>query len=234
MVGRSFLIRVLAVAWLATLAGMQPSRAADLPPVPAQPSLFSPDPDAYTSLCGGRCAITVFAGPRVDTALASAFGFKDYVPPWRWSIGNSGLIAGTVSRTLYSLWGYFDFEGELGLGQRVGSLTEQEAWIALYGRWKWFPWNDYVRTTIAMSTGLNYADGNPAYETLRSQTVHGSRLMHYMGPEITFGDPKHPELDFLVRFHHRSGGRGYWGCQEIFHCTTGGAQEIVAGVRYHF
>lgn len=234
MVGRLLLIRVLAAACVAALAGTQPLRAADLPPAPETASLFNPQADAYTSLCGGRCAITVFAGPRVETPLASAFGIKTYVPPWRWDLGNSGLIAGAISRTLYSLWGYFDFEGEFGLGQRVGSLTEQEAWIALYGRWKWFPWNDYVRTTIAMSTGLNYADGNPLYETIRSKTVHGSRLMHYVGPEITFGDPKHPELDFLVRFHHRSGGRDYWGCQPIFKCTTGGAQEIVAGIRYHF
>jgi hypothetical protein len=30
-------------------------------------------------------------------------------------------------------------------------------WLAFYARWKYFPWNDYVRTTVAASTGVNYA-----------------------------------------------------------------------------
>lgn len=212
------------------------ARAADLAPPPPEPSLFSARPDPYTALCGGRCALTAYAGPRLDTGLINAFGLKGtdkFVPPWNYRYGDSGIAGLAFSRTWYSFRDWFDIETEVGVAKRYGSLQEAEVWGALYGRWRLFPWSHIVRTSFAISTGLNYASGVPFYEVLRTETPEGSRLLHFFSPEITLGLPSHPDLDLVLRVHHRSGGK-IFGCVRIFNCASGGAQHLTAGLRYRF
>lgn len=38
----------------------------------ADSSLFSPEPDPVTMSCGGRCATTVYTGPRLSTPMANS------------------------------------------------------------------------------------------------------------------------------------------------------------------
>jgi hypothetical protein len=193
--------------------------------------------DWLQAWCAGNCAVTGYAGPRLDTSLSHVLGFKEsFIPPWQYNFGDSGLVGAAFSRVLLDGGQWADIEAELGVGQRFGSLHEQEVWVALYGRWKYFPWNDHVRTSLAISTGLNYADGIPPYEAQVSVsgTDHGSNLLHYFGPELTLGLPSYPNLDFVVRIHHRSGGQEIWGYAPIFKGVNGGAQELVFGLRDHF
>lgn len=116
----------------------------------------------------------------------------------------------------------------MGAGKRFGFLDEGEIWGAVYVRWKAFPWSEYLRTTVAVSTGLNYATDVPVFEKLRTRGP-GNQLLHYLSPELTLGLPSQPNLDLILRFHHRSGGN-----LAIFNHTGGAAQYGTMGLRYRF
>ncbi len=49
-----------------------------------------------------------------------------------------------------------------------------------------------------------------------------------MGPEITFADPDNKNVEFLIRYHHRSGVFG------LFDGVVSGSTFITAGVRFRF
>lgn len=182
--------------------------------------------------CQGTCAATLFAGPQLLTDPTDFYGFR--VPPWRYTYGNSWFLGGSLSHVLVDFNGYADIEGEVGLGKRFGGMHESEVWGAFYVRWKWFPWNRYVITTVAASTGLNYASGISDYEISQSEIGRGSHLLHYFSPEITFALPSKPEWELVLRMHHRSGGALVWGYTPLFKGVWGGSQYLVAGLRYHF
>lgn len=194
--------------------------------------LFRPHLDMSTAFCTGNCAVSVFAGRRIDSSMAGMFGLEGFHPPSEYKWGDSGFVGAAFSRKLLSVGQFVDFEGEVGVGKRFGSLDEGEAWVALYGRWVYFPWNHILRTSVAISTGLNVATGVPKYEQQRTG-VHSAYLLHYLSPEITFAKPD-SNWEVFARLHHRSGGRDWWGRAAIFHGAAGGIQYGTLGVRYKF
>ena len=125
-------------------------------------------------------------------------------------------------------------ELEAGVGQRFGELHATELWGALYVRWHAFPWNHFLRTTIAVSTGLNYATKVEELERKRDDFGNGSRLLHYLSPEITFALPDQENWEVVLRYHHRSGGGGILGEYRVFNGVTGGSNHATVGVRYRF
>lgn len=223
-----------AAAFSVALAlGCAPATAADVlqpePPVEASvPSLsgglrwISP-----FSKCEMNCTATVFVGRFVDTSMTSIFLTFKNTPPWKWSFKDSTLISGAFNREVLVYEDLWAFETELGAGKRFGRQDEWELWGAVYFRWKKFPWHDYLRTTIGVSTGLNWASDVSTLEKIRSK--HTSQTLHYLSPEITFGLPDKPNLDLVFRFHHRSGGG-----LGVFDNTTGGSQYQTVGLRYRW
>lgn len=100
-------------------------------------------------------------------------------------------------------------------------------------RWRSFPWNSRVLTTMAIGDGLSWALEEPAIEKDYHAINHGednpvSRLLNYMMLEITFASPGHPELSFAFRIHHRSGIYG------LFNDVNGGSNFFALGLRYQF
>jgi hypothetical protein len=184
--------------------------------------------------CAGDCAVAIYAGRLVETPMADIFGIDDFTPVWNWEYGKSGIVAGTVSRRFASFGPWMDFEIEGGIGKRFGDQKEGEIWGAIFARWIWFPWNHYLRTTVAVSTGLDWATGISEWERDRSGNREGSRLLHFLSPEITFADPGRPDLEFLIRLQHRSGGNTIIGPIDLFNKTGGGAQYLTAGIRWRF
>jgi hypothetical protein len=186
-----------------------------------------------------KCAGTLYFGIQNNTNQAAMFGLARFVPPYAYHFLGSYFISGSFSRTFAEIGPYISYELEAGAGQRLGSLREEEVWLALYARWRYFPWNDYVRTTAAVSTGLNYASAIPQYEVFYSANNQGERLLHYISPELTFGLPSMPDTDFVIRSHHRSGGGKYFGNNfpvygSLFHGVEGGVQYLTFGIRRHF
>jgi hypothetical protein len=195
-----------------------------------------------SGFCAGRCAVHLYGGFATSTSMTSMFALDDvatfapekFVAPWDWDYTGSGLIAGAVSSRLITIAGIIDIEGEAGVGQRFGHMHETEFWAALYARWTWFPWNHIVRTSIATSTGLNFATGVPWAERQRDANGRGSKLLHFFSPEITLGLPSQPEWDLVARIHHRSGARVLFGDLPLFNGVDGGVHFATLGVRYRF
>lgn len=187
--------------------------------------------------CKGDCAVTIFAGPALTTSMADVFGINEHlVAPWNWDTGN-GFFAGAVaSRRIATIFRVIDIEPEIGIGQRFGKSDQTEFWAGIFVRWTAFPWNHFLKTTIAISTGLNYATGISVLERGRGGGARrqGSHLLHYLSPEITFALPTYPSREFVVRLHHRSGGQSLFGCLRLFNCVSGGEQFILAGLRFRF
>ena len=117
------------------------------------------------------------------------------------------------------------------VGEVIGARpTRRDAWGALFLRYRGFPWDDYVRTSVAVSTGLNWATGISEVERDRASDGEGgtSQIMHYLAPEITFALPSRPNTELMLRFHHRSGIFG------LINDAWGGAQYATVGIRMHF
>ncbi|MFO7855365.1 MAG: hypothetical protein R6V44_09125 [Paracoccaceae bacterium] len=185
--------------------------------------------------CGGDCAGSVFFGQWINSAMSQMFLYgDDPVAPWDWEWREDYVLGGALSRRVATLWDVIDLEGEVGTALRFGEETIGEFWIAGYARWTAFPWNDHVRTSFAINTGLSYATGVSEQERIRSKTPSGSRLLHYLAPEITVADPDWERTDLFVRFHHRSGGAQIWGDSLLFNNVSGAAQYWVLGIRRRF
>ncbi|MGK6317088.1 hypothetical protein [Neorhizobium sp. DT-125] len=149
--------------------------------------------------------------------------------PFGWEYGDSTFLGLAASRTVASLWHErITIEPEIGFGKRFGDMDEYEAWGAVFFRYNYFPWNDYVYTTVAVSIGLNYASGISQIEKERAGNDRGDRLLHYLAPEITFALPQDRSKELVVRFHHRSGGYG------LVSDSDGGAQYLTVGLRFRF
>ena len=176
--------------------------------------------------CAKNCLFSIYAGQLVNTAMFDIF-IKKHTMPWDWQYKDAYLVSGTFDRPVLTWGRHFEIDTEVGVGKRFGFLHEEEAWGAIYFRVKAFPWDKYIRTSVAASTGLDYASDIPAYELLRNANGHGDRLLHYLSPELTLGLPQYPDLDFVARFHHRSGG-----ALPVFNHTGGGAQFGELGIRY--
>lgn len=179
------------------------------------------------SACEMNCTATIFVGRYIATPMTDIF-IKYKTPPWSWKTKDSTLVSGAFNREILTYSDVFAFEGEIGVGKRFGAQDEWETWAALYARWKSFPWNDYLRTTIAVSTGVNYASAVSRIEVEKSEKRQ-SKTLHYLSPEITFGLPSQPNLDLVLRFHHRSGGN-----LDVFNGTGGGSQYQTVGLRYRW
>jgi hypothetical protein len=202
----------MAVAVLACVAG--PAAAW----VPAD--LFAP--------CHGDCATAIYAGSYVEDSMSELI-FTSPRPPNAWEYGGDDhIVATAVSREVARLWSRLTLEPEAGIAQRFGRQSATELWGALFVRYHGFPWDGTVVTTAAISTGLNWASTVTDVEQDRANDGEGSQWMHFFAPEITFALPSRPNVELLLRFHHRSGVFG------LVSDAWGGAQYATAGLRVRF
>jgi hypothetical protein len=210
------------LAWL--LAGVfAGSAAASEGDERAQPaSSLTWHTDNFFTQCDGNCAVSIFGGPQLLTHQYNLF--VHLTPPCDWRFGNADLIGGTISRRILTLWDSLHIESEFGLAKRFGSMHTEEAWLVLYFRWTHFPWNEYLRTSIAITSGPSFAVDLP------SNAHHNATILNYFSPEITFALPQYPQYQLMVQLHHRSNiadiGKG--GTPDP------GWQFLTVGLRYHF
>ena len=197
--------------WLASFLAAAPALAWS----PAD--LFAP--------CAGDCAVSIFGGSYVEDSLVDIV--FDPISPTSWDYRDDYLIATTVARNVGRAW-RLTFEPEAGIGQRFGKQDETEFWGAFFIRYHGFPWDRYLVTTFAISTGLSWVTGISEIEKERARDGEGSQLMHYFAPEVTFALPSHPDVELMFRIHHRSGVFG------IVSNSWGGAQYGTVGLRVRF
>jgi hypothetical protein len=213
-----------------TVAAVASARGgeATTPPAPAEGSWLVWHTDNFFTSCNGNCGVAFYAGQEVTSDMTSVFLIKNPIPIWQWQWGHAGIAAGTFSRRYATLFNMLDLEVEIGIGQRFGVMHATEGWIAAGFRWTYFPWNNYVKTTIALEEGPDIASQIDVDERLRSGDDRGSYFLNFFTPEITFAPPADPDNEFVLRFHHRSGIFG------LINGVNGGSSFATMGFRHRF
>ncbi len=181
----------------------------------------------------GADSVFVFGGWASETDFTTIVS-----QPWTAHLNGVGLIGASYSHrlgTVNELLGdfsvgrvgdFFSIEVEGGISGRFGDESLGEAWAALYVRYDGMPWNDFVYTTFAASTGLSVLTEVSEFELSREGKA--TEMLHYFSPELTFADPDNKDLELVLRLHHRSGIFG------IFDGISTGSTFIGLGIRMRY
>jgi hypothetical protein len=120
--------------------------------------------------------------------------------------------------------GAWVLEGESQVAYNFGDQHHWEFNVAAMPRWRRFPWNHYVDTSVAFGLGLSWATEIPEVEVTLEGESH--QLLVYWVIEVTFGPPD-SRWDASFRLHHRSPAFGTFG-------DEGGMNAPSLGIRYSF
>ena len=233
--------RLLVIVWLtlAGLAGISFNANADpvLPEPAGRFSWLDWNGDNFFGPCRGDCSVALHGGKEVTSSMERIFFVKfPPTPIWDWRWRDTYLVAGTFSRRLVTFFNLVSIEPEIGVAKRFGQMQATEFWAALNLRWIWFPWNNYIKTSIGLADGMSFTTKiDPKERLLSDYRIEGNRLVftssqwqNFFTPELALALPRYPEHELLFRFHHRSGIYGF------IHDTFSGAQFFTVGYRTRF
>jgi hypothetical protein len=188
---------------------------------------------AFAQSRGADDSVMIFGGVAANTNF-----YQIIYSPWTANLTDIGVIGasyshrfGTLNEVIGDMGQIGDdvtVETEVGTSVRFGDESLGEGWAALYLRYDGLPWNDKVYTTIGVNTGLSYLTDISEFERSRDSDGEASKLLHYIGPEVTFADPENKDLELVLRYHHRSGVFG------LFDGVVSGSTFISAGIRVRF
>ena len=178
--------------------------------------------------CDGDCGVAIYAGPYVEDSMSDLLVTSPQ-PPTTWDyVGDDHIVAAALSRETLAVLDAVDARAGGGARPALRPAGRHRGWGAVFFRYHGFPWDNVLVTTAAVSTGLNWADEITEVEEDRAGDEVGSQWMHFFAPEITFALPSRPNLELLIRFHHRSGVFG------LVSDARGGAQYATVGLRVRF
>lgn len=109
-------------------------------------------------------------------------------------------------------------------GTKEPTIYEIDPYLAF--RWANFSWNQFLNTSFAIGEGVSYTSSVPSIE--KKYNTNTKRLLNYLMFEATFALPKHPQLQFIMRIHHRSGAYG------LYHAGNSGSNDLGLGLRILF
>lgn len=140
----------------------------------------------------------------------------------------------TVAYRIYEAnWnvGRYGFQPELEtpvmltlVDQNVGGIVP-DINLGLQARWKDFPWNRFVYTTLAIGGGFSYSFDVWEADYSRHPGDDRSRLKFWLPVQFTFAAPWYPNHQFTAFIDHASGG-------QIF--DRGGIDAWGFGYRFQF
>ena len=169
-----------------------------------------------------QTALTLYLGKYSDERLGDILLSKsvDFFDSWL------ATAAWSYAYPLESPRHQWEFETQLAKHYRGQHHWEVNA-LVIY-RWQYFPWNDKLRTTVAIGDGLSYATETPPLEEASKTNVGATRLLNYILVETTFAPPEVLDWSLVVRVHHRSGVFG------LFDDVKGGSNVIAAGIKFYY
>jgi hypothetical protein len=165
-------------------------------------------------------AFSLYGGVHASGYLNDVITFDaDY------SDGNNVLVA-ALTREIYRYKHYFSVEIEGQIGRHFGDDVSHWEIVGLgIGRWHSFPWDNLVDTSLAIGAGLsNYTDISYLE---KDRDDEAQRLRGYLAFELTFGLPRYPRWDLMVRIHHRSNMWGVFG-------EGDSSNYVCVGLKYAF
>lgn len=123
-----------------------------------------------------------------------------------------------------------DFEMEGQVGKHFGEQNHFEVnAVPMVFRWKNFPWDKYVDTSVAVGAGVSYAFEKPDIEENSvGKDKTSPKLLGYLMLEFAFSLPDKPQWSFVTRVHHRSGANG------LFDGRLDASNGIGFGIKYSF
>jgi hypothetical protein len=163
-------------------------------------------------------AISLYGGVHSEGNMTSSI-----TPDYEFT---DNYIVGASFDWKFARWDkYMTFELEPAFMNHMGDTNYQEFTFSILFRWVNFFWNDYVRTSFAVGEGVSYATVIPPIEGTKDEG--GKRFLNLLTFELTLGAPSVPQLDFLIRMHHRSAAWGLYG-------DNGESNFILCGLRFNF
>jgi hypothetical protein len=120
---------------------------------------------------------------------------------------------------------YLDLEWAGHLAKHFEKLQLFEIDVLAILRWKWFPWNNMIKTSLGIGEGLSLATGHPSSESV-SQSIE-KPLLNYLWLDIRFEIPSLPDWGLDFTLHHRSGVYGLFG-------ASGGSNYLGFGLSRRF
>ncbi len=165
-------------------------------------------------------AVIILALPvRIYCAETDPFqGWRFYAYRGRWSktifvrivfrletdFRDSWITAAGIGKDIFSFGKNLQAEGEINAGKHCGKQTHPEINALLSLRWKKFPWDRHLNTSLAFGSGISYAGGTPSIER-RRKTSDPVRPLKYMMIEKEAILPGLDGWSLFLRVHHRSG-----------------------------
>ncbi len=197
----------------------QEALGSDCPkPCPALPDCRKPCPTWWQQ----GWAATLYSGPITSQTSSKIFGNADF--------GKGGIVALAGAKTLGNIWcKRLDFEYEAQAVQHFGDQKHFEINpIVIVARWRAFPWNNVLPTTLAIGDGLSIATEAPKLEVKRRGHRKTSKVLNYVMAELTLSLPSCPQWALVARYHHRSGLFG------TFHGVHDASTAFAGGIKYWF
>ena len=173
------------------------------------------EPEGAVSVYVGRYTPDTLLQVVTET-LDLNFDDRDYV----------GVVA--VSSVLKNPTTSRSWEFEAQIGGHFNGQSHVEVNLAVFHRWRQFPWNRSVRTTMAIGNGFSYAFDDPLLEATNPSNDGTRRLQSYLGFEVTLAPPTWEHFSFLLRIHHRSTVAGLFGG------VDSGSNYLSVGGRYEY
>ena len=167
-----------------------------------------------------RYALNLYA------AQLTANHFEDFFNDEVLDFKNSYLLTVSLAKTIGAWKEKLNYEIE---GQVTKHFKRQDHWeFNLLGavRWRAFPWNRWLPTSMAFGIGPSWATEKPEIEVENDgETAH---LLVYWMLELAIAPfAERPELELISRIHHRSDAFGLVA-------DDGGSNALAIGLKYRF
>jgi hypothetical protein len=171
---------------------------------------------------GDNAFVKVFRGPHVPKKLSEITISNPL--EWKQTKERIGVVAtGTKIRDFFA--GALTFEWESLYAQHWGTSEFHELGGVIYARWNRFPWNNYIKTTLAVGMGPSLTSKAAYYEPHNGKR---SRVLVQLNFELNLYSPANPGWALLFRIQHRS------GVFNLINSVRGGSNFLTIGFRRQF
>ncbi|NBB68993.1 MAG: hypothetical protein GVY33_01510 [Alphaproteobacteria bacterium] len=167
-------------------------------------------------------------GMLVYGGVLTAGDWKEALRPDRVEFEDSQLVGVGVSYTYARPWQQrIDLEVEGAVIKHFGLQEHVEfTAVPLAARWRRFPWDAHLATSLGVGGGFSYAARPPAAEIEVGRQAE--QLLFHWYIEAAAGPPER-RWEAIFRLHHRSGGFGLLAPQ-----GGSGSDFLTLGVRRRF
>jgi len=166
-------------------------------------------------------SLTGLAGPLTTRDSSEIF----FGAEWDTVAGSAGLA---VSKEAFRWADRASFEVEGQVFQRVGGMELWEASALAVARWRDFPWNDRLSTSLAAGYGPSYASDVPASVLDGDGDLPG--WLGMLMVEASFAPSEDSAWALVARYQHRSSTFGLFGGNGSQDETT----AVLLGVKWRF